>query len=150
MTQERYELEGNQFWVVDSELGLNLQGECDAAKLHGPSLFYDMSGQLLSKTWFFEGKKVGKAYRYYCSGELYSLERFIHGLPHLAQEYYYPDGMLKTMIQYDKGILHGETVLYWPDGALKRKCHFSHGKMEADRFYDEEENCIGAIEKALS
>lgn len=165
MKQERYEVIGDEFEIIDDELDLRLRAELEfldkeyfpdgniryetyrkGEALHGPSTFYGKGGEVLSKTWFYEGKKVGKSFRYYPNGQLYCIERFVEGKPHLIQEYYYLDGSLKTKVQFDHGVYHGETQLFWPDGMLKRKCVFNRGKKESDVFYDEN----GKVATALS
>lgn len=165
MTQERYEIIGETFVIFDEELGINLSSELEyldkeffpggnvryetyrkQEKLHGPSVYYGNAEEILSQTWYFDGLKMGRAWRYYPNGQLYSLERFIDGKPHLAQEYFYLDGSLKTIIHFVSGIYHGETKLFWPDGTLKRECIFRNGQKESDQFYDEN----GNLAKALS
>lgn len=169
MKQEVYEVNEKEFWIVDEELGIDLRSEIEfvdrgyfpkgeiryetfrkGEKLHGPSTFYGEAGEILSHAWFYEGMKVGKAYRYYPNGQIYSIEKFVNGVSHLEQQYFYLDGTLKTTIGFDRGIFHGETKLFWPDGILKRKCSFSHGEKEEDQFYDEEGSLIGATETAIS
>lgn len=170
MTQDRYESKGEEFWIVDEELDLDLKGKIETIEkdhfvtgelrylagrkgelLHGPSTYYNQAGQPISETWYFEGVKVGKSRRFYPTGQLYSMERFVEGAFHLAQEYYYLDGCLKTLIHYKNGQFHGETKLFWPDGTLKRRCHFSHGKQEGeDEIFDEEGRRIGAPTNPLS
>ncbi len=169
MKEQRYEIDEKEFWIVDEELGIDLHGELEfvdrghfptgelryethrkGEKLHGSSTFYGQMGEVLSLAWFYEGKKQGRAHRYYPNGEIYSVERFLDGVPHLAQQYYYLDRTLKTIIHFEKGQFHGETKLFWPDGTLKRECSFTHGEKDEDRFYDEEGNLIGNTEAALS
>ncbi len=169
MTYEKYEKTETHFWVVDLELKIDLKGELGECEkdyfpdgalccelylkqdvLHGPSTYYDPTGQVLSVTWYVEGSKVGKVRRYFPNGKLYSLERFVEGKMHLAQEYYYLDGSLKTVISYHEGIFDGETKLFWPDGTLKRFVVFSKGEKKSDTLYNEEGNLIGDTEKALS
>lgn len=159
---ERYERSSTHFWIQDEELGIDLSsslGEEEKGhfpsgelqficyrknqELHGPSTFYTPSKGILSLTWYVEGKKTGKAYRYYPDGQLYSLERFVEGVPHLAQEYYYIDGLLKSLISYKQGEFHGTTKLFWPDGLVKRETHFTEGKKEkGEKIYDEEGKLI--------
>ncbi|NGX26968.1 MAG: hypothetical protein K940chlam6_00895 [Chlamydiae bacterium] len=165
MTQERYEIIGEKFEIVDEELDLEMHSKLEfldkdyfpdgnlryetyrkGEKLHGPSTYYGNGGEVLSRTWYFEGVKVGKAWRYYPNGQLYSLERFIDGKPHLVQEYYYIDGSLKTIVHFDAGVYHGESKLFWPDGTLKRECLFQEGQKMHDKFYDEN----GKLATALS
>lgn len=159
---ERYEISATHFWIQDEELCLDLSSPVGVEEkelfpsgelqficyrknrqLHGPSTFYTPSQKVLSLTWYFEGKKIGKAYRYYPNGELYSVERFREGEPHLMQEYYYLGGLLKALVSYRHGEFHGTTKLFWPDGLLKRETHFSQGKKEkGEKMYDEEGRCL--------
>jgi antitoxin component YwqK of YwqJK toxin-antitoxin module len=164
MMQENYEILGEEFEIIDEELGLKIRSKLEfldkdyfpdgnlryetfrkGEKLHGPSTYYGNGGEILSQAWYFEGVKFGKAWRYYPNGQLYSLERFIDGKPHLKQEYYYIDGACKTIIHFDHGIYDGETKLFWPDGTLKRECLFHQGKKENDKFYDENGNLATAL-----
>lgn len=165
MKQRRYEIFGETFEIVDEELNLYIRSDLEfldkeyfpdgsiryetyrkGEKLHGPSTFYGIGGEILSQAWYFEGVKVGRSLRYYPNGRLYCIERYVKGKPHLAQEYYYLDGSLKTKIHFDHGVYHGETQLFWPDGALKRECVFRQGHKESDQFYDES----GKMATALS
>lgn len=157
MTRDTYAVEGNVFFVIDQELGIDLKGELEfldqerfptgevryetyrkEEKLHGPSFFYHKEGQLLSEAWFYEGRPLGKVRRYYPTGELYSVERYAKGVLHLLQEYFYLDGSPKTRILYCKGLLDGKTELFWPGGMPKRVTVYAKGKRQSDHFYDEQ------------
>lgn len=169
MKREIYEVGEKSFSIVDDELEIDLESEFEfvdrghypsgevryethrkGEKLHGPSTYYGKMGEILSQSWYYEGAKVGKAYRYYPNGEIYSIERYVDGLPHGLQEYFYLDHTVRTTISFERGKFHGETRLLWPDGKLKRSCLFSHGEKVDDKFYDEQGNLIGATEAALS
>ncbi|MDN3505871.1 MAG: hypothetical protein P0S96_01415 [Simkaniaceae bacterium] len=165
MTREHYEIIGDEFAIEDAELEIDLRSKLEfldkdfypegglryetyrkGEKLHGPSTYYGKNGEILSRSWFFEGQKVGKTWRYYPNGQLYSLERFVDGKPHLVQEYYYIDGSVKTIIPFENGKYHGKTQLFWPDGTRKRECVFDQGQKMEDRFYNEK----GILADALS
>jgi len=156
----RYEVKSDRFYIVDEELGLNIESELGEieekapgttcyrkdGQLHGPSTFFSESGQVLSKTWYFEGKKVGRLIRYYPNGQVYATLRYVDGKPHSLQEYFYLDGTKKTVISYRDGVYHGETILYWPDGKPKRRCEYKHGEKLNDTFYNEH----GQLAQSLS
>lgn len=160
MKQEVYEMHEKFFTITDEELGIHLTGilekqvltteensqqECyySAGQLHGPSKYFTKEGNLLSLTWFYQGKKEGKLLRYYQSGQLYCIERYLEGNPHLTQEYFYREGQKKTLIQYDHGKYHGKIQLFWPHGILKRECIFISGvKIGCDKMYDEQGNLV--------
>jgi len=156
MTRENYEIIGEEFEIIDDELEIKIRSKLEfldkdcfpdgslryetyrkGEKLHGPSTYYGKNGEILSRSWFYEGKKVGKTWRYYPNGKLYGLERFVDGVPHLVHEYYYIDGSVKTIIPFGKGKYHGKTQLFWPDGSRKRECLFEMGQKIEDRFYNE-------------
>lgn len=160
MRQEVYKVEGNQFTIVDHELGIQLSGVLEQEKsltnddgkqrcfyscgqLHGPSEYFSREGRLLSLTWFFKGMKIGKLHRYYLDGTLYCIERYFEGRPHLTQEYFYPNGQIKTLLRYEHGKYHGKMELFWPSGKLKRECIFIQGvKTQENNIYDQKGNLI--------
>lgn len=108
-------------------------------RLHGPSSFYSPEGNLLARSWFYEGNRVGKSWQYFLGGEVYSLRRYKNGLPHGKHEYYYPNGFLKTAINFAEGLLHGEVLLYYSNGKIKRKQHFVAGKLHGqEQMWNEE------------
>lgn len=160
----RYELIENQFWIVDDELQLNLTstvGEAEktassvcykqGGELHGPSMYYGASSQLLSLTWYWKGEKTGRSIRYYASGALASIERFVQGKKHLRQEYYAENQTLTAMVSYQRGELDGVTHLFWPSGRLKRESHFLNGTLqEEELFLDEEGNRLGEMANTVS
>ncbi len=150
---ERYELVNGMFYLIDPELGIDIQESCVSCaptplfypsgqvegetfylegELHGPSLFFSENGMLLSKGWFYHGQRMGKLWQYYLSGKPYCVQRFKAGVPCGNQEYYYEDGALKTLLPYEEGELHGEVKLFWPDHKLKRTAHFIHGCKDKD------------------
>jgi len=134
MPQPRYELKGSRFWIVDEELGIDVSGE--VAELHGPSMQYGPGGVLLSESWFFHGKKMGRVLRYALDGSLLSREGFVEGVPHLMQEHFYPGGGVRARVPYNMGVLEGTVELFWQNGALKRKGHYVSGKLQEEEFFD--------------
>lgn len=171
MTQEKYELIGLRFFIIDELLDLNIEETIEGAyervheyldgrvktrwyekegKIHGPSRFYGQEGELLSETWFVNGVKEGRASRYFPSGEVYSLERFKAGKPHLLHESFFEGGVRKSVIPYKEGKLHGQVELFWPSGQIKRRCEYNESELVGeDQMFDEGGDVIHT-EKSLS
>lgn len=125
---ERNGLLDGQFLLVYPDKKTKMELFYSEGKLHGPAIFYDQDGLVLSQSWFINGKRQGKDKQYYSTGELYSLQRYRDDLWHGKQEFYYPDGTLKTEMHYSLGLLDGVTRLYDANGALEREVVFSEGK----------------------
>lgn len=96
--------------------------------LHGQSVYYALTGQILSSCCFEKGLKEGVAQTYYLSGALQSVQRFRGGRPDGQQEYYYQNGTLKSLITYSQGVLEGVVQLYYPNGRRRREVNFLKGK----------------------
>lgn len=164
----RYELQSGILSVVDQELGIELSEAYDTSKfcmkkevksdgiyhlycllegkLHGPSLFYETNGTLLSSSWFYRGSRIGKVRQYYSSGALYASLGFKEGKREGVHEYYYPNGKLRTLMHYTNGCLDKELILFWPNGQKKRHLCFNQGKKQGkESFWDEEGNPVKEI-----
>ena len=145
---EKYQLNGNELIIYDEDLSLDLKSNLKVEKkslyyedkkilaeqnyhkklLHGPSIFYSKNRDVLSISWFYEGKKNGKAKKYYSSKKLYSIEKYVDDKMHTEQIYYFEDGSIKTIMNYDMGLLHGEVKLFYENEKLKRHLIFDSGK----------------------
>lgn len=100
-------------------------------ELHGPSSFYSPEGVLLAKSWFVEGKRVGKTLQYNLAGSLAGVLSFNQeGLRDGLHQFFYPSGELKTKMSFLNGVIDGEVKLYYPSGQIKRKLQFVKGKLE--------------------
>jgi antitoxin component YwqK of YwqJK toxin-antitoxin module len=156
--QEIYELREQLLLIEDAELDLHLRVTCIAAPrhlhydtgavraemhyqdgvLHGPSTFFSEKGDVLSKTWYVQGKKVGKVRTFYLSGARAALQRYKDGILDGLQEYWYEDQTPKSLIAYAQGQVHGEVSLFWPSGRLKRRCLYEKGVKIHDEFFDDQ------------
>lgn len=85
-------------------------------KLHGPSTFWSEKGVVLAKSWFYQGKRVGKSEWYYLSSALYSVQSYQNGVWHGPQIFYYENGSIKTLMHYECGSLVGKPLVLAPDG----------------------------------
>lgn len=108
-------------------------------KLHGPSIFYDAKGILLSIGWFCQGVREGQLRQYYPSGRLYASLGYRHGLREGAHKYYDVEGHLRSLMHFKQGLLDGEMVLFWPNGQKKRELVLVQGQKQGEeKFWDEQ------------
>lgn len=157
-TKENYHYQNGCLRIIDPELNLNEQQECDCQiersyypsgklksevsrceqQLYGPARYYTESGQLLAENWYVNNLLEGKGWFYYPSGEIYAIRRYKKGEFHDLQEYYYLSGLPKSIFYYKEGLLEGKTTLFYESGALKREITFSQGKKEgSERMWNE-------------
>jgi antitoxin component YwqK of YwqJK toxin-antitoxin module len=159
---EKYEIDNNLLMIIDEELGINIQSDLDLEKkvlyydnkkiqsfvyyhkniLHGSSTFFSVNGNILAKSWFYLGKRVGKCKQFYNSSKPYSIECFKDGLMEGVQKYFYEDGSIKTILNYKKGLLDGEAKLFYEESLLKRHLIFENGKKIEDHIFDKKEKLI--------
>jgi len=160
--KEIYKIENNDLIIFDKDLDIDLKSRLKIQKkslyyedkkllaevcyhknlLHGPSVYYSKNKNILSKSWFFLGKRQGKSYKYYTSKKLYSVEQYKDDLMQNEQLYYFEDGFIKTSMNYLDGYLHGEVKLFYEKNKLKRFLIFEKGKKIQDTIFDNEENPI--------
>lgn len=161
-SNEIYKLENSDLIIFDKDLKIDLKSNLKTQKkqlyyedkkllanltyhenlLHGPSIYFSKNKDILSKTWFFLGKKQGKSYKYYASKKLYSIELYKDDLMQKEQTYFFEDGSIKTYMNYLDGSLHGEVKLFYEEKKLKRFLIFEKGKKIQDTIFDERENPI--------
>ncbi|NGX43959.1 MAG: hypothetical protein K1060chlam3_00117 [Candidatus Anoxychlamydiales bacterium] len=160
--KEIYKIENNSLIIFDENLDIDLKSNLKIKKksffyedkkllaevcyhknlLHGPSIYFSKNKDMLSKSWFFLGKKQGKSYKYYASKKLYSVEQYKDDLMQNNQLYYFEDGSIKTSMNYLDGCLHGEVKLFYEKNKLKRFLIFEKGKKTQDTIFDSRENPI--------
>ncbi|HEU64783.1 MAG: hypothetical protein KR126chlam4_00467 [Candidatus Anoxychlamydiales bacterium] len=160
--KEIYKLENSNLIIFDGDIGIDLKSDLKIQKkslfyedknllaeifyhknlLHGPVIYYSKAKDILSKSWFFLGKKQGKSYKYYISKKLYSIEQYKDDLMQKEQRYYFEDGSIKTSMNYLAGCLHGEVKLFYEKNKLKRFLIFEKGKKVQDTIFDTKENPI--------
>lgn len=160
--KEKYEINGNNLEIIDPELKINLVSDLQIEKkttyydnkkilsvmhyhndlLHGPSIFYSKDGTILSSSWFFNGKRYGKAYQYYKSSNLYAFNQYIADNYEDKQTYYFENGSIKTIMNYKNGRLHGEVKLFYENSKMKRQLIFDNGQKIQDKIFDVNEKII--------
>lgn len=144
-SEDCYALQNGQLIIKDVFLGIAIsekfsgtpisdcaqceQYQCDG-KFHGPSICRSQEGRILSSCWYYRGKRIGRAEKYYDDGKLYSVNRYVDGKLHGPQEYYYRDGIVRSRLHYHQGQFDGQLLLFFPNGQLKREIHYKEGKKE--------------------
>jgi antitoxin component YwqK of YwqJK toxin-antitoxin module len=109
--------------------------------LHGPSSFFDEDNNLISISWFYLNKKVGKSYKYYKSKKIYSIEQYIDDKLDGKQKYFYENKNLRSLLFYNKGSLN-KALLYHKNKKLKKELIFTNGKFLKNSIFDDLENEI--------
>lgn len=140
-----YSIENGILVIKDGLLGIDIREEFSGTVstglegheyylwegcLHGPSTYKNHEGRILSTTWYYRGKKVGRCERYYDDGTLYSINRYAGGQLHGPQDYYYRDGIVRSRLNYKEGEFDGPLLLFFPNGQLKREINYKMGKKE--------------------
>lgn len=118
----------DKYEEIDEQQKTKLVQYYSKGMLHGPSILFAASGQLLTESFYYLGKKTGRMRTFYLDGALHSLQRYKNGLQEGLQYYFYSDGKVKSKIGFEKGLIHGPVILNYPNGHLKRELYFERGK----------------------
>lgn len=127
---QAHEVWNGKLTLLSPDKKLLMEQYYTQGKLHGPSIGYGKNEQEVSRTWFIDGIRQGKALFNYDNGQLYSQEQYKDGVKEGEQVYFYPDGNLKSIIPFNKGKLDGVVKLYYPTGILMREIHFADNKRQ--------------------
>ncbi|PCI76059.1 hypothetical protein COB21_04945 [Candidatus Aerophobetes bacterium] len=139
---------GAIYWEKrDGENNLLFSSSALDEKFHGLTTFYFSQGKLASKSWYYQGQRIGKCEKYYPQGNLYSLEYWSAKHEKMLFKSWYASGQSKTKIPYERGLAEGKVELYWENGNKKRVCMCSKGlKSGREQIFSEEgvlkEDCI--------
>ena len=88
-------------------------------------------------------KIIIKEQIYARNGNIMSNSFFSDGKPVIELFEYYPDGKLFRKISTINKMLNGDSIEYYPNGNIKEKVHFINDKEEGEHFfYDEKGNLI--------
>ncbi len=86
-------------------------------------------------------KTIIKEQIYARNGNIMSNSFFSDGKPVIELFEYYPDGKLFRKISTVNKMLNGDSIEYYPNGNIKEKTHFINNKEEGEHFfYDEKGN----------
>ncbi|RRD24472.1 toxin-antitoxin system YwqK family antitoxin [Fusobacterium canifelinum] len=88
-------------------------------------------------------KTIIKEQIYARNGNIMSNSFFSDGKPVIEYFEYYPDGKLFRKVSTINKILNGDSIEYYPNGNIKEKTHFINNKEEGEHFfYDKNGNLI--------
>ena len=88
-------------------------------------------------------KTIIKEQIYARNGNIMSNSFFFDGKPVIELFEYYPDGKLFRKISTVNKMLNGDSIEYYPNGNIKEKTHFINNKEEGEHFfYDKNGNLI--------
>lgn len=111
-------------------------------RLDGSQSFYCADGTLKIKTGYHMGSKHGRAEIYHqCSGILAGLSFYENGLLEGEKTAYYADGKIKERTTYQKDKPHGMSLMYHANGQLAAEKRYENGIREGGwKYYYESGN----------
>ena len=104
---------------------------------------YARSGNIMSNSFFSDGKPVIEYFEYYPDGKLFRKIVSVNGKLNGDSIEYYPSGNIKEKIFFVDDKMNGEDIEYYENGVVKEKAYFINDKQEKEHlFYDEKGNLI--------
>lgn len=150
-SEDVYVFNDSEYRIVDNKLGIHFSESAPESSvetlfypsgqtkmetyyrdgmLHGPARFYDEEGNVLSESWFAEGRRLGRMRTYHLGGALHSERYYSQGAKVGVHRYFYEDGAPRSILPYAKGKLSGLVTLYHPGGILARRLTYHNGVRE--------------------
>ena len=104
---------------------------------------YARSGNIMSNSFFSDGKPVTEYFEYYPDGKLFRKIVAVDGKLNGDSIEYYPSGNIKEKIFLVDDKMNGEDIKYYENGVVKEKAYFINDKQEKEHFfYDEKGKLI--------
>jgi len=104
---------------------------------------YAKSGNIMSNSFFSDGKPVTEYFEYYPDGKLFRKIVGVNGKLNGDSIEYYPSGNIKEKIFLVDDKMNGEDIKYYENGVIKEKAYFINDKQEKEHFfYDEKGKLI--------
>ena len=104
---------------------------------------YARSGNIMSNSFFSDGKPVTEYFEYYPDGKLFRKIVSVDGKLNGDSIEYYPSGNIKEKIFLVDDKMNGEAIKYYENGVIKEKAYFINDKQEKEHFfYDEKGKLI--------
>ena len=104
---------------------------------------YARSGNIMSNSFFSDGKPVTEYFEYYPDGKLFRKIVSVDGKLNGDSIEYYPSGNIKEKIFLVDDKMNGEDIEYYENGVIKEKAYFINDKQEKEHFfYDEKGKLI--------
>jgi len=104
---------------------------------------YARSGNIMSNSFFSDGKPVTEYFEYYPDGKLFRKIVGVNGKLNGDSIEYYPSGNIKEKIFLVDDKMNGEDIKYYENGVIKEKAYFINDEEEGEHFfYDEKGRLI--------
>ena len=104
---------------------------------------YARNGNIMSNSFFSDGKPVIELFEYYPDGKLFRKISTINKMLNGDSIEYYPSGNIKEKVFFDDNKMNGEAIKYYENGVVKEKAYFINDKQEKEHFfYDEKGKLI--------
>ena len=104
---------------------------------------YARSGNIMSNSFFSDGKPVTEYFEYYPDGKLFRKISTINKMLNGDSIEYYPNGNIKEKISFVDDKMNGEDIEYYENGVVKEKSYFINDEEEGEHFfYDEKGKLI--------
>ena len=104
---------------------------------------YARNGNIMSNSFFSDGKPVTEYFEYYPDGKLFRKISTINKMLNGDSIEYYPNGNIKEKVFFADNKMNGEAIKYYENGVVKEKAYFINDKQEKENFfYDEKGKLI--------
>ncbi|WP_338939609.1 phosphatidylinositol-4-phosphate 5-kinase [Fusobacterium pseudoperiodonticum] len=104
---------------------------------------YARNGNIMSNSFFSDGKPVIEYFEYYPDGKLFRKISTINKMLNGDSIEYYPNGNIKEKISFVDDKMNGEDIEYYENGVVKEKSYFINDEEEGEYFfYDEKGKLI--------
>ena len=104
---------------------------------------YARNGNIMSNSFFSDGKPVIEYFEYYPDGKLFRKISTINKMLNGDSIEYYPNGNIKEKISFVDDKMNGEDIEYYENGVVKEKSYFINDEEEGEHFfYDEKGKLI--------
>ena len=96
---------------------------------------YARSGNIMSNSFFSDGKPVIEYFEYYLDGKLFRKIVGVDGKLNGDSIEYYPNGNIKEKISFVDDKINGEDIEYYENGVVKEKSYFINDEEEGEHFF---------------
>jgi len=107
---------------------------------------YARNGNIMSNSFFSDGKPVTEYFEYYPDGKLFRKISTINKMLNGDSIEYYPSGNIKEKVFFDDNKMNGEAIKYYENGVVKEKAYFINDKQEKENFFYDEKGKLTKTE----
>lgn len=96
---------------------------------------YARNGNIMSNSFFSDGKPVIELFEYYPDGKLFRKVSTINKILNGDSFEYHPNGNIKGKFFFVDDKMNGEAIEYYENGVVKEKAYFINDKEEGEHFF---------------